>query len=124
MKDKFTEEEFRAAYDAANRRPLTGKPFIDKVIEELTRPEPEFSEGEVLIDKYQPWQCITVNLDDCMKYLNYRPLTLTEHGKDVRDLIEGVESVASNPGTAVNGEQVRQYLLVLKDRFNAAVKDD
>ena len=115
MKDKFTDEQIRGFF-SGDYDHLTCKEF-----RELTRSEPEFSEGEVLIDKYQPWQCITVNLDDCMKYLNYRSLTLTEHGKHVRDLRDAVASV-SGPTYEDNGRS--RVLDRALARFDAAVKDE
>ena len=60
-----------------------------------------------------------------MKYLNYRPLTLTEHGQHVRDLRDAAMRLHDRAlSTPLAGEQERYDLADALARFDAAVKDE
>ena len=130
MKDKFTEEQIRGFF-SGDYDHLTCKEF-----RELTRPKPEFSEGQVVRvfyadddqpigDGYVPWSHW---VDQSGIIGSVHPLTLTEHGKDVRDLRDVVrdacERLLFDSTDAREVENGREQIEKALARFDAAVKDD
>jgi hypothetical protein len=114
---KYTEEQVR---EAAKR---TGAydGHCERLIAELRRPAIEFAEGELLVDIYKDGSCLSVRTDDCMKYINYRVQTQSEHGPAVRELVEAVNDVASSPGT---NERASRDLWSALDAYNARHPDE
>jgi len=130
MKDKFTDEQIRGFF-SGDYDHLTCKEF-----RELTRAEPEFSEGEVVAwtdgegkqcyRRYNTSPNCFFNM--AKQDFDHRPLTLTEHGKHVRDLRRFVDWVAAQGNLLERQRADYDYIIeAAKEdlaRFDAAVKDD
>ena len=90
MTEKYTLEEIEAAIRRIFTLDESGR-ISRAVIAELTRSN-DFRDGEILIKKNNEFGCIKVREGGGMKYLNYRPLRLSEMPRAVEDLRKYVQS--------------------------------
>jgi hypothetical protein len=84
MTDKYTIEEIgKAIHDEYMENDFGGSTdFPEKVIKRLTKPEYEFREGEVAINKASGAPMLVAWPEDMHEPKSYRPLNQTEVGPD------------------------------------------
>jgi len=87
---KFTEEQIRKAIKGAQNNLQPYESFVDDVITKLTKPEFDPDANQIV---YSRSRSTFMLAGYRIKSDTLRPLTLTEHGPDVRAMQEALERI-------------------------------